>query len=229
MCHECPKIPAGDIQQVMQHIQKEFEANEDLNQGLFDICIEAENLYRSVGIQYHCTQQAARHSTHFSEQSLNMLKQAFETSRVEEYNAIFARWSEFHNDLTDLARIRFKNGSTVSEMWHRLKAEYEPALVYLFTETKEAYKELENLEDEVKALTNVSLHHNDVDQYGHRFRWCDLDPNFNIPYRMGQEWQTYRTWVWSLPETQRAVGTSRRVDDIALEMLYSQPDELVEG
>jgi hypothetical protein len=68
----------------------------------------------------------------------------------------------------------------------------------------------------------------ETDENGQRIAWHDrmgMGPSTNpMPRIMGEEWDKYRAWVQSLPETQRAVGLGRGVVAIALEMLYRGPD-----
>ncbi|KAF2134750.1 hypothetical protein P153DRAFT_380561 [Dothidotthia symphoricarpi CBS 119687] len=227
MCEKCAKIPAADAEQAVQNVRKAFRRRKELINAIYNLCDRAEDQYRSIGISYHSTQQGARHPDHFPAERLNRLKQAFEISSIEEYDAVFAHWKKIVDDLTHISRTHFRRSGTAEELWHRLNIELEPAFDKTYQDYIRAQDGLQDLNKDVNELLNVSIRFNYTDNMGLRYMWCDPTGTDHTPRRQGQEWATYCAWISSLPETQRSVG-SRTVDEIALELLYASPDEIID-
>lgn len=110
----------------------------------------------------------------------------------------------------------------------------------MFKDLEPAYKALETIftairietqhySDSVYALFDVSRAYYETDANGVRCAWHDPsgpDPiNHPVPYRKNVEWKKYRAWVWSLPETHRSVEAGRTLDEVALVLLYDEPED----
>ncbi|KAF2251907.1 hypothetical protein BU26DRAFT_502478 [Trematosphaeria pertusa] len=185
-----------------------------------------ENSYRTMGERYHITESAARDPARCPADKLKRMKEAFELSRVEEYNAFFAPWQQLI-ELLHEARRHTKLSGTAEELLQRIRVGAE-LLDNVADRRATLVDKLSTLQEDVIALVHVN---NIVLRRGVNARWAqsfsDPDDMFHMPNRKGEEWQMFRAWIWSLPETQRAVQAGRSVDEIAAETLYKDDESMV--
>jgi hypothetical protein len=229
MCSYCPQ-PSSDPGQDKLDCRKAFDDLEAQFDALFKLCAGYEDDYRDVGLHYHSSQLAARRTPHLPQDALNKLKQFFETSRVEAYNVIFG---ELHDIIQTAANLRDTHlhryhGST-TDIYHRAFRVVLPGLLELANRLEAFATEIRDRVRDARVLSIISKARYETDARGRRHGWSlpighDGSPT---PRNKGEEWRTYRAWVWSLPETQRSVELGRMLDEIALNMLYLSVEEFL--
>jgi hypothetical protein len=230
MCFRCPPLsadPAEDITDCHEDL-KEFEAAFGRTLHLAN---QIEDEYRQAGMNYHSTQIEARRSSSFPRYYLHKLKETFEIIRVEEYLVIFARLHNIFKALCDLRSMHLRYSGTPEQLIHRVYGILEPGFDNLNDQLHVYRAELSGRLKDADILFDMSREVYESDGQGRRCAWQDAsgaDVNHRpVPRRMGEEWEKYRAWVWSLPETQRGVVAGRTVDDIALELLYYEPEGFI--
>ena len=214
------------------------EMIKDLNQMKKDIhdrlrtANEIEDAYRYDGVIYHTTQLSARQPDEFPSNRLAKLKEGFELTSVQEYQALFAKLHQLVQQYADLESKIAHNysGESFAVRFHRYHTELGPTHLKLGDEFDEVERVFDTLQEDANALLRHSKTYHEHDAFGSRIAWHDKDVDEIdgqiVPLRMEDEWEAYVSWVDSLPETQRMVGARlRTLDDIALELLYSQPEE----
>jgi hypothetical protein len=156
------------------------------------------------------------------------LARVLETSTAAEYAAIFNNLNNIIASLTDLRAVHGRAHGTVAELTHRLCDKLSPTFEVLEAKFLIIGSEFDDWAESAYGSFDISRTLYEVDEDGARCVWHDpsgTDPtNHPTPYRKGEEWQKFRAWVWSLPETQRSVEVGRSVDVIALDMLFSDPE-----
>jgi hypothetical protein len=122
--------------------------------------------------------------------------------------------------------VRFPG--TSEEIFHRIFVNIQPAL--LEADIQINHFKLRLLEPMANACRIASISQDEYDTDEHRrYRgWHqpsgrDVVSN-PVPILRGLEWQTYRAWVWSLPETQRATEAGRTLNEVCLNLLYREPE-----
>lgn len=200
--------------QYAQQCQEVLQQVEDHMNNILAVIDEVETNYRILGRYYHATNIAARNQC--SSEHLQHLKEAFHISTLEEYNAYFEKWHRALK-MTREVRSEIRLNGTPETLAHR---------------TKRVRELIEKCTAEIPYVTELEVLKEAVDYLlGRNSQYCGRTGNLpwtNTPQvesRTRQapkcdEWELFRAWCWSLPETQRAVQTGRSVDDIANEMLY---------
>ena len=227
MCPQCPPVSAAEAPTEMQELKTSMEVLTSAIGEALVIANELEEGYRKSGIYYHTSQAAARMPANFPQDRLTQLAGVFETSTTVEYAAIFAK---LHNVIASLTNLRSaaRSHGTVEELSHRVFHELAPAWEVLETELLAIGTEFDDYADSAHTLFDISRAYHETDHNGVRCAWYDpcAAEIFDgpIPYCKGEEWDKFRQWVWSLPETQRSVEAGRTVDEVALSMLWDEPE-----
>lgn len=195
-------------------------------QRILDNAILLEDMYRTAGIHYHSSQISSRRPPEIAQKHLDRLQQLFETSRVEEYNVIFKELDEIVHAAAELKSRHCPDRVTSKQLVHHVFCALKPGVAALQARFDAFFQELDDYLARAYILFDVSRMNYESDAQGHRIAWQDISgpESYPVPARKGEEWAKYRAWVWSLPETQRAVQIGRTVDDVALELLYGEPD-----
>ncbi|KAF1848717.1 uncharacterized protein K460DRAFT_275350 [Cucurbitaria berberidis CBS 394.84] len=166
-----------------------------------------------------------------AEDSLMRLKAAFETCRIEEYQAIFAPLSALIQRASDLRSDAMHSSlhGTVVQRYHHLMHEVVPTMYHLLQEIVQEREKFLTLNDNANSLDHISQVFRGSAESDHRYAWLDAYYTHGerfIPAHMLEEWNTLRAWVWSLPETQRVVTAGyRSLDEVTLEMVFSEEEE----
>jgi hypothetical protein len=230
MCFRCPSHSPDSTRELLESHKdlQEFEAAFDRTLYLAN---QIEDKYRRAGLSYHFTQIEARQPSNFPQGNLDMLKEIFEITRAEEYLAIFAKLHDTVKALSDLRSSHLRYSGTPEVLIHRIYGILEPGLDALDGELQVYWAELSDRLKDADTLFDISRAMHESENQGRRCAWQDAsgpDPDYRpVPSRKGDEWKKYHAWVWSLPETQRSVAAGRTVDEVALELLYYEPEDLV--
>jgi hypothetical protein len=191
---------------------------------------DIEDEYREASMNYHTSQQQARLRLTADEQV--QVQTIFETSSVEQYHTNFAKLTTILKALLDLRNKHIRYSGTAEEIVHRVFEELDPAYVELNAQVQAFQLELVDQFAHACRIALISRGSYEWDEQGHRCAWHDASGpnpiNNPVPFRMGSEWATYRAWVWSLPETQRAIEAGRSLDQVALNLLYKEAEGLNE-
>jgi hypothetical protein len=195
-------------------------------QRILDNAILLEDMYPIAGIHYHSSQLSSRRPPEIAQKHLDHLQRLFETSRVEQYNAIFKELDEIVHAAAELSSRHCPDRVTSKQLVHHVFCVLKPSVAPLQARFEAFFDELDEYLARAYILFDISRMNYESDAEGGRVAWQDIsgpdsDP---VPARKGEEWAKYRAWIWSLPETQRAVQIGRTVDDVALEMLYHELD-----
>lgn len=237
MCHLCPEIPVGQAQEVNRQLHQSLdEAQAEINRHISNLD-EMEDYYRTLGIMYHTTQMRTRQPQYYPSERLDHLKDIFVTSRVEEYETIFARKICITNKLAGMASdvLRCYRGRSLEERYHRFHVEIAPSLDQIEDEYEDLKDDFEVLEVYTSGLCTVNGELDRTGNTGYTTAWRCVGPYESwsqcfVPIGMQEEWNTFRAWVWSLPETQRAVGAGfRTLDGVALDLAFVREDRELRG
>jgi hypothetical protein len=227
MCHFCP-LPTADPVQDKLVCRQNFDDLEARFNGLFKLASKYEDDYRNIGLRYHSTQLAARRTSDLSQDALAKLRNLYETSRVEEYNAIFG---ELHDIVQSAANLRdtylHRYHGPAADVYHRGMYIVFPGLKDLRSRLQAFGNETRDRVSDVRTLSDISRATYETDAQGRLQAWSLPAESGNSPRprSMGEEWRTFRAWVWSLPETQCSVQLGRTVDEVALGLLYQSEEE----
>ncbi|KAJ4374892.1 hypothetical protein N0V83_001970 [Neocucurbitaria cava] len=211
MCPQCPTFSPAEEPAVLAHVREALKiADDNIEEAItsFESCEEA---YRLCGALYHGrTLPPARQPGNWPEETRVRLKEAFETSSLEEYKAFFAPLAAILHRLTDL-RTDIKLAGctgTTAERLYRLR-EIVPTVQQLCNDFEEERKKFDILQHDcetVSQIGSVSI----------------ADDGFIDQYR------TANDWAWSLPETQRAVTVGgRSLDAVTFDLLFADPEKVL--
>jgi hypothetical protein len=230
MCQQCPQI--RNEADALEHVKNVLKTCETSIEKYLRHYLVLEDQYRRAGMYYHCTQIQARQPSGDSDEFMDSLRELFEITTVEEYNAMFEPLKKMVTEFTDMRHKYIRYSGTAEELMHRTSQEFRPVYRALVDDQYVTLcKKFHVVFDAAESLFDVSRTLYETDEHGLRIAWQDcmgLEPLTNpMPRILGEEWDKYRAWVGSLPETQRAVGLGRRVDTIALELLYRRPDGFI--
>jgi hypothetical protein len=226
MCIKCPTIAPRHEELIIARCSLYMGMSKASLQRILDNAILLEDMYRIAGIHYHSSQLSSRRPPEIAQKHLDHLQRLFETSRVEEYNAIFKELDEIVHAAAELSSRHCPDRVTSKQLVHHVFCVLKPSVAPLQARFEAFFDELDEYLARAYILFDISRMNYESDAEGGRVAWQDIsgpdsDP---VPARKGEEWAKYRAWIWSLPETQRAVQIGRTVDDVALEMLYHELD-----
>jgi len=226
MCINCPTIAPRHEDLIIARCRLYIGMSKAGLQRMLDNTILLEDMYRTAGIHYHSSQLSSRRPPEIAQKHLDRLQQLFETSRVEEYKAIFKELDEIVRVAADLSTRHCPDRVTSKQLIHHVFCALKPGVAALQARFDFFFAELDDYLVRAYILFDVSRMNYESDAQGRRIAWQDISglESHPVPARKGEEWAKYRAWVWSLPETQRAVQIGRTVDDVALELLYGEPD-----
>ncbi|KAF1915894.1 hypothetical protein BDU57DRAFT_573309 [Ampelomyces quisqualis] len=228
MCHLCPPVqdPANTIQTCRMVLKNFSNAIEET----LRVANTVEDDYREAGVLYHSTQMSARESPDVSEERLVALKNLFDISSIDEYHAVFSKLEDIMNTVFDMRDKHLRYSGTAEELQHRVFKDLQPAILALDVEFQAFLKSFYEVLVDARVLNNISSMQYEIDENGRPCSWnrpYTVGAEYGIaPQNEGEEWEKFRAWVSSLPETQRAVEIGRAVDAVALELLYFDPEAL---
>ncbi|KAJ4355524.1 uncharacterized protein N0V89_003541 [Didymosphaeria variabile] len=189
-------------------------------QGILKSLDESEDSYRLQGTLYHTTNLPARTSSHTSPDAQQRLRAAFLDFEV---------WNKPLLEIRELAiKVLWEcrpNGTLEALL------EREKAAAALCIPLREAIEALEGHSDDLYLLEAVN---NNLT----RFSWylydneADKERGFRLPADKGPEWEAFREWVSTLPETRKSMSDKhdpRSLDVLASEMLYKHCPVLWDG
>jgi hypothetical protein len=231
MCHLCPSISAEEAAQIRDMIPAQVSAYHKTTDQHLKTATDLEDQYRSSALYYHTSQQSARQPEAYSYEALERLKQAFELDGIDQYNAVFARLAGIIRGLIDV-RCKSLSSNNLEKLYHACYVEFVPTIKRLEDELANEDARFNKLEHDAMALYDVSCTWYEFNADGQRCAWHDpstgffTPPSLPTPTFMGEEWFTFRQWVASLPETQRAIQAidGAYVDMIARQLLYTEPE-----
>jgi hypothetical protein len=207
-------------------------------QGVAD---DIEDRYRQSGLTYHRTQHEARRESDYEPELLPRrarCEEAFQFTCVEEYGNLFEPLHSVVQRLSDLRSQaqHLPSIATATELMHQIYYEFLPKMGDLIAEFEEISKQFDQLHEDSNILLNYSKCGYSIDELDHRVVWHDAVPT--VPYRTsenvwrdqalrceGFEYQLFRDWLQSLPETARAIRAGTSLDNIALGILWEGFDE----
>jgi hypothetical protein len=192
---------------------------------------KTEDIYRDSAIVYHCSQLAARQPANFPQTQLDQLKELFELSSVEEYDAHFGTLHGIVRSLAELRATHVRYSGSTEDLCKRVR-ELEAAFNILSIQLRGFTVAMDIRIDIVNALDDCSRALYETDSQGARCAWQNAsgpDPVLRPePYRKGEEWMLFRAWVGALPETQLAMQAGRTLDEAALDLLYGEEEAFEE-
>jgi hypothetical protein len=227
MCQQCPRIlDAARSLELAKKLLKSYGSSVEAHLAY---CLTLEDRYREAGMSYHCTQIQARQLLHYPEDRLNLLHEYYEITTVGEYNALFEPLKKIITALTDIHYKYIRYTGTAKELVHCVYRELKPAYRALLNDEYNPFcDEISLVIDAAETLFDISRTSYETDEDGQRCAWFDCVGNLavtdSMPHIMGEEWNTYYDWVRGLPETQQAVQAGRGVVDIALDLLWKEPE-----
>jgi hypothetical protein len=232
MVEEVAKKARVAINDLILHIEK--------LQGIAD---DIEDRYRQSGITYHRTRYEARRVSDYEPELLPCrarCEEAFELTYVQEYKILFAPLHSVIQRLSDLRSQaqHIPSIATAAELMHRIHCEFLPKMGDLIGEFEEISKQFDQLHEDSNILLSYSKCGFSTGEPDNRGVWYDAVPTG--PYRTsenvwqdrallcdGIEYQLFRDWLQSLPETARAIRTGTTLDHIALCMLREGVDQIL--
>jgi hypothetical protein len=247
MCEFCTSIAGGDPVQNLHDAHACLKHFEDAIDRALAAVNNIEDEYRKGAIVYHKSQYAARSHPDFAEDQRSKTKAFFETSSVEDYRTVFANLTEMMWGFINLRAMHVVYSDSAEDIYHSIIEEIEPALLDLNAQLTAIKLEFLDRFDDAKKVLKIGYKllneerkaHEQEFPYGNPFgeEWSEAqyieygEPNElgiwkdrMMPHTMDREWEIYCSWVSSLPETQRAIGIGRTLEDIALSLLYDGPD-----
>jgi hypothetical protein len=181
-----------------------------------------EDLYMQLGIRYHVLNFATRDpSTNraFFPIALQKMKHAFEICTTQEYEA---RWSNRRMEVSlanEARKLCIANGPP-DELKKRCRKVFD--LMYKCFAIREQSDQAMTLLH--KWTVDLSLPEPDLEEGEEQDTWA-----LRIPFRRGGEWETYRKWVYALPQTQHMMSRcGQSLDEIAERMLVQFLEQTVE-
>jgi hypothetical protein len=222
MCPRCPIITAATKE---ANFQECHEALAQLIAG-FEFhsksAKDMEDLYRTAGLHYHRTQLAARRDSNFHPSDLVVIEALFELTHVKDYNFYFAQIDTLFAAMEDLKSTHFRFNGTVKQLYHRVFHVLKPGFDDLDAKLRPKCKTLLQIFKLAGALKNISRLLYETDEQGRRIAWHASTDRSSLC--MTEEWKTFLMWVKSLPETGRMVELGRTAEEVAFEMLFSEPE-----
>jgi hypothetical protein len=218
MCPRCPIITAATKEAALYKCHATLAQLIDGFECNLKLANTMEDRYRAAGLHYH--------STH-----LGNLKQLFELTHVEDYDSIFAPLNTLISAMEDLKSTHLRLNGTVEELYHRIFQVLEPGFDGLAAKLQPLCETLDAISELAHVLHNISRLLYEPDEQGQFIAWHDfhLSDAGPRPLRIGEEWEAFLKWVKSLPETEKMVALGRTVEEVAFEMMCSEPEGFEEG
>lgn len=221
-------------QQLSETLQDSIKHLERWTQVMLKVIDKVDDVYRLQGTIYHTTSMHARTSPGIRPDVLRRLEAAF-----TDYNVWFQPWKQMQELLLKLLH-ECRSYSTVEAL-----IEHQRTALELQEQIHQAY----NGTDEVSGVRNITLEldtqtgelvviNRRLTDSGIVTRWYlydaerDQERSYHLPGVVGPEWEAFRQWVYTLPETRKAMGANANpgaLDRLASEMLYKNGETFWDG
>jgi hypothetical protein len=231
MCPRCPIITTATKEAALCKCHATLAQLIDGFECNLKLANTMEDRYRAAGLHYHSTQLAARRDSNIHPSHLANLKQLFELTHVEDYDSIFAPLNTLISAMEDLKSTHLRLNGTVEELYHRVFQVLKPRFDGLAAKLQVLRETLDAISELAHVLHNISRLLYEPDEQGQFIAWHDfhLSDAGPRPLRIGEEWEAFLKWVKSLPETEKMLALGRTVEEVAFEMMCSEPEGFEEG
>lgn len=218
-------VPEGptELARYISQSKAIMEAAKPMIEHFYNSFMKWEDHYRDLAAVYHFTNITARNRADLTTDALKQLREAFELKGKEDYYKFLIPWME-NKKLVDVCRNHTQHPE--SDPWHlRLQS----AEVFDFmTKVKQNLGALNAQVNELQtSLLEVTKTNTILLGSLAEDSWKEPNPDSKppAPRYMCPEWELFRDWLKSLPETQKSLSCGRSLGDIASKVLY-QPDEV---
>ncbi|KAF2439210.1 hypothetical protein P171DRAFT_490644 [Karstenula rhodostoma CBS 690.94] len=216
---ELPSSPK-DRPTLIKDLQDKINAEERWAQRMFVILDDYEERYREFGMMYHTTSLRARTSSRISPETQQILR-----TLLTDYSAWREPLVELQEILQKLLWECRPNG-TLEALEKRAEATMslrnQAHLLIsrnIWERSRQTWKALFALKDETERLENSGV----VTQWYLYDAKADKARGYHLPAVKGPEWEIYRQWVYTLPETRKSMSDAhdpRPLDLLASNILY---------
>lgn len=214
-----------------------LNGHEEVAQNWFRELDKTEDRYRLFGMLYHTSSVQVRTSASLSPDIQDRLQGMY-----TDYSVWRESWIEGQEILLQMLRETSPNGA-VETLLARKEALDSLRRRFLRFQVDSANMELQGWKQNVDQQTTNDLEALDLENAnlidsGIVGRWyihdavADQARGYHLPAVIGPEWEAYRQWVSTLPETRKSMSdieNPRSLDEIASSLLYKAGADQVDS
>lgn len=121
MCHKCAPMYLAELPPAAQEAISRLNTLSAAIDEASSSVNKTEDIYRDSAIVYHCSQLAARQPANFPQTQLDQLKELFELSSVEEYDAHFGTLHGIVRSLAELRATHVRYSGSTEDLCKRVR------------------------------------------------------------------------------------------------------------